>query len=290
MGKLDLQDVSLASLSDVGRVRKANEDSCGEFEHPDGHRLLVLADGMGGHQGGATASQFAVKIIGEAFTRDPVDPPESFSRALSEANARILEMASESSELRGMGTTVVCLLVLKDASAWVAHVGDSRAYRFRGGNLEPMTEDHSVVATMLRQGFITAEDAEVHPRRNEILRSVGVVREVDIEVQQVDLEPGDLYLLCSDGLNGLVRDPEIEAVLRETSETEVIVRRLVDFANDRGGTDNITVQAIRLPEAARPAASAGKPGQKADLPSPLLVVGLGGLALVALLALWLLAR
>ena len=242
---------------------------------------------MGGHQGGATASQSAVKVIGEAFSRDAVDPPRSLTAAISEANARILEMAGESAELRGMGTTVVCLLLPADGTAWVAHVGDSRAYRFRDGNLQAMTEDHSVVATMLRQGFITAEEAEVHPRRNEILRSVGVVREVEVEVHPVDVEPGDLFMLCSDGLCGLVTDSEIEAVLRETAEPDAIARRLVDFANERGGTDNVTVQTVKLPSEARPTTTGtSQPRSASESPPLWLYAGLGALAL---LILWLIA-
>jgi hypothetical protein len=148
-----------------------------------------------------------------------------------------------------MGTTAVAMLFCPDQTAWVAHVGDSRAYRFRNARLEPITRDHSVVAELERQGHLTPEEAAVHPRRNEILRSVGVSATVEVEVAQVDLQVGDQYLLCSDGLSGLVSDPEIARVV-EANGIEDAARLLIRMANDAGGPDNITVQIARfgLPE------------------------------------------
>jgi len=249
MRRLETAEVVTASLSDVGRVRAKNEDSCGEFRRSSGHRLLVVADGMGGHRGGATASRLAVETIGEIFQNTSSAFPECLEQALNAANQRVFDTAQEDPTLRGMGTTVVCLLLAPDASGWVAHIGDSRAYRMREGRIAPITADHSVVGSMVRQGLISAEEAEVHPRRNEILRSVGVEAVVQSEIREVDLAGGDQYLLCSDGLTGMVTDEEIELILHRESPDQA-VRSLVDDANERGGTDNITVQIAAIPESA----------------------------------------
>jgi protein phosphatase len=230
-----------AYLSDVGQVRSENQDACAEFCDPvTGAQLLVVADGMGGHQGGATASRMAIEAVGEVFQSAQVRGPDMLVEALSTANERIFDAAAGHSELRGMGTTCVALLISRDGSSWVAHVGDSRAYQLRNGELHPITGDHSAVAELQRRGMITAAEAEVHPRRNELLRSIGVEPDVEVEVNPVEIAQGDQFLLCSDGLSGVVRDPEIAAVINERSPAES-VRVLVDSANARGGPDNITV-------------------------------------------------
>ena len=240
--------VHVASQTDVGRVRAANEDSCDVVVRSDGARLLVVADGMGGHRGGATASQTATTRIVEAFRAAAPDGARSelLSRAIQAANAEIYEQASLDPELEGMGTTVVALLLDVDGRACVAHVGDSRAYRDRDGNLEPLTSDHSVVAEMQKRGLLTPEEAASHPRRNEILRSVGVLPDVEVETASIDIRPGDRFLLCSDGLTGLVADDEIADVLRTKTPDEA-VSTLIDLANERGGLDNVTVQVLAIP-------------------------------------------
>ena len=144
-----------------------------------------------------------------------------------------------------MGTTGVALLLEPDGRAWVANVGDSRAYRLRDGRLEQLTLDHSLVAELVRRGMLTAEEAQVHPRRNEVLRSLGVEAEVSVDVTAVDVQAGDQYLLCSDGLSGVVDDQEIAAVLIAEAPADA-VRRLVDAANERGGPDNVTVLIARV--------------------------------------------
>ncbi|MCP4067982.1 MAG: serine/threonine-protein phosphatase, partial [Phycisphaeraceae bacterium] len=145
-----------------------------------------------------------------------------------------------------MGTTVVALLLDARLRATVAHVGDSRAYRYRRGFLEPITTDHSVVAEMQRRGLLSADEAAVHPRRNEILRAVGVLAEVEVEIADVDIAPGDRFVLCSDGLSGVVRDDEIAAVVRGASPQDAVTT-LIQMANERGGPDNITVQILSIP-------------------------------------------
>jgi protein phosphatase len=245
--KLDPRRVKTASLSDVGRVRTGNEDYCGEFENGEGMRLLVVADGMGGHQGGATASRMAVEAIGEVFRSAQGEPETVLQEAFDAANGRVFQMAQERAELRGMGTTGVSLLLGREGVGWVAHVGDSRAYRFREGKLEPLTADHSVVAEMQRRGLIDEQQAAVHPRRNEILRSIGVEPVVSLDLRKIELAPGDRYVLCTDGLSGLVSDEEIAAVVARESPGQA-VRTLIDTANSRGGVDNVTVQVAAVPD------------------------------------------
>jgi protein phosphatase len=246
MTQIDPKSIETASLTDVGRRRASNQDAFGELMAASGARLLVVADGMGGHAGGATASRVAVEIIEEVVGRSTEAPETLLRAALETANSRVHEEAQKDASLSGMGTTGVALLFQPDGSAWVAHVGDSRAYRLRDGKLEQLTPDHSLVAELERRGMITAEEAQAHPRRNEVLRSIGVEPEVEVDVAQVDARPGDQYLLCSDGLSGVVNDDEIAAELLR-APPEVAARRLVDAANERGGPDNITVQIARVP-------------------------------------------
>jgi serine/threonine protein phosphatase PrpC len=237
-----------ASRTDVGRARSENQDACGEFQGPSGARLLAVADGMGGHQGGATASRIAIETLGEVFVRDPQPGGETLREAFETANARVHQAAQSRPELHGMGTTCVALLFGTDGTAWVAHVGDSRAYLLRDGRLDPLTADHSTVGELVRSGKITPEEAAVHPRRNEILRSIGADTSVDVDVAQVEVRAGDQYLLCSDGLSGLVSDPEMGAVLLR-EDPEEATRTLVDLANERGGPDNVTVVVSAIPDA-----------------------------------------
>jgi protein phosphatase len=285
MTELEAHDVRAASLSDVGLRRATNQDSYGEFEHASGLRLWVVADGMGGHRGGETASRVAVEAMGRVFGEaDPGTAPlELLRTAFERANAEVHDLASRTPELAGMGTTGVALL-LHDGSAWVGHVGDSRAYRMRGGHLEALTQDHSLVAELQRRGFVTAEEAAVHPRRNEVLRSIGIEPEVEADLAAIPVEPGDRFLLCSDGLCGVVPEEEIAPVLAG-EVPEQAVRRLVDLAIAHGAPDNVTVQVVTIGEAApavtrAPARASGpRPGVRrvalsAALVTALLLAGL----------------
>lgn len=260
--------VASASMTDVGQIRAANEDSCDVIVRADGAHLLVVADGMGGHRGGATASSAVVATIAEVFRESasgsssepntpraeqalavrPNEPPSSarmLQAAIQAANARVYAMAQQDPALEGMGSTVVALLLRPDLRATVAHVGDSRAYRLRQGAISPITMDHSVVAEMQRQGLLTAQEASIHPRRNEILRSVGVLPQVEIDVAEVEVRPGDLFLLCSDGLSGVVSDEEMAAIV-QAEPPDAAVQSLIRLANERGGPDNITVQILAI--------------------------------------------
>jgi len=249
MSGIDPQWIDLASYSDVGRVRSVNQDRFAEFENGRGNRLLVVADGMGGHRGGETASRLAVEAIGDVFARSEETLEKMMRTAIETANERVYSCAREDPNLTGMGTTVVALGLGEGGEAWVAHVGDSRLYLLRNGRLDALTADHSVVAQMQQEGFISAEEAQTHPRRNELTRSVGVDASVEMDVARIAVKPGDRFLLCSDGLCGYLGDVEIREVL-ERERPPNAARILVDRANAKGGYDNVTVQVVAIPDAA----------------------------------------
>jgi len=241
MRRVEPQDIWSASLSDVGEVRNENQDCCGETVRGDGARLLVVADGMGGHAAGSTASRLAVQVILEIFSASREPAEATLRYALEEANRRIWKLARERPELAGMGTTAVVLLFEPDGHVWLANVGDSRVYRLRDGVLAQLSRDHSWVAEMQRKGLLEPQEAAVHPRRNELTRSVGVEPELDVDVDPVLVEPGDTFLLCSDGLWGPVANDELaEVLVRE--DPERAVRSLLALAKSRGAPDNVTVQ------------------------------------------------
>lgn len=235
--------------TDTGRVRSINQDSYAVL--PD-RGLYVVADGMGGAQGGEVASQLAIETIEEAY-REPT--ADALAGAIARANERIFH-AALAPGLRGMGTTTVALALVSaepdpdDASAGegrpaqhllVANVGDSRAYVFRDGGLTQITDDHSIVGELLRDGRITAQEAEAHPQRNIITRVLGVYPEVVPDLWPVDPRRGDRYLLCSDGLFNEVGDDQMAAVLRRLNDPAEAAGELVRLANEGGGRDNITV-------------------------------------------------
>jgi protein phosphatase len=243
---VDITEIVTASLSDVGRMRSENQDACGEFRSAAGEQLLIVADGMGGHRGGATASRICVEAVGREFSSGAGTPEERLRRGLELANAQVRSAALDDPELEGMGTTAVALHFNPDGAAWVAWVGDSRAYRFRHGALEALTEDHSLVAEWVRTGAMTPEEAEVSPRRNELLAAIGAKDEVLADIRAVEVLSADRFLLCSDGLCGVVPEVEIGAVLG-FREAETAARELVDKANGYGGPDNVTVQVVCIP-------------------------------------------
>ncbi len=238
--------IAVVGQTDVGCQRSENQDAFGDFEDELGYRLLVVADGMGGHRGGATASRICVETVGEAF-RGSSDPlPDRISRGLELSSERILERAELDPDLEGMGTTAVVLAFTPRGEAVVAWVGDSRAYRLRDGQLEQLTEDHSLVAEWVRLGVISSDDAASHPRRHELLRSIGGGSGVEVDVTCVDARPGDRFLLCSDGLCGEVPKQEIARDLAR--DAAGAVGSLIARANRRGGPDNVTVQVATLGE------------------------------------------
>ncbi len=207
-----------------------------------------MADGMGGHRGGATASRMCIEAAGRVFCESGAKPEECLRESLLTANSELRQASELDPELRGMGTTAVAILFEANGDAFIAWIGDSRAYLLRGGELRPLTEDHSLVAMWVREGILTPEQAEEHPRRNELIRAIGVVDEIEVDIVQYEPQRGDRLVLCSDGLCGAVSPEVIQAGL-ETAEPEEAARVLVASANDAGGSDNITVQVIAVPDA-----------------------------------------
>jgi PPM family protein phosphatase len=246
-----LQVVEEAYRSDVGRQRSANEDSY--FASPP---LFAVADGMGGAQAGEVASRIAAESFDPDARHDTA--PERYLRAIAEeANARIHRLAQADATRSGMGTTLTAALIEGEELS-LAHVGDSRAYRFRDGELKLLTSDHSLVEELRRQGRLTDQQAEDHPQRSIITRALGPEPEVDVDTMTYRARPGDVYLLCSDGLTTMVREERIAEVLRTAPSLEVAVDELIAEANGAGGRDNITVVAFRLEAEAAAVAADGK--------------------------------
>ncbi len=242
--------LSLAGTSHVGRVRLTNQDAFDRFDDPERDEiLLVVADGMGGHRGGEVASSMAVGTLGDLCRKGEGDAPSRLRAAIERANAEIFEKAASSTRLKGMGTTVVALLLSAHGPAHVAHVGDSRLYRLRDGVLHAVTHDHSLAAQLLANGEITAEEARTHPRRSVLTRSVGVGRRVEPEVASVDVDAGDAFLLCSDGIYEMLPEDEIRAVVARAPDAHTAVAWLVDAANQGGGKDNSTAMVVQVSEA-----------------------------------------
>jgi PPM family protein phosphatase len=228
-----------AGATDTGHKRRRNEDAY-VLEPP----LFAVADGMGGHQAGEVASRLAATAL-----RDDVEPEggeERVEALIRQANSRIWQHSTEDVTASGMGTTVTVALVEGDLVA-VGHVGDSRAYRVRDGRIEQLTDDHSLAAELERSGKLSAEEARSHPQRSVITRALGTEPDVEIDTFTVAGKPGDVYLLCSDGLSSMVDDEGILAVLEaKRGDLEAAARELVQAANRSGGEDNITVVCFEL--------------------------------------------
>ena len=236
------------SNTDVGKKRVANEDAYGDQETPNGH-VFVVCDGMGGHAGGAKASNMAVSSILEFFAREPIENIIiGIDKAISFANEQIFATAQAEPELKGMGTTVT-VVVLRDAEVYIGHVGDSRIYLKSNGELNRITKDHSKVQELVDRGIISDADAETHPEKNIILRALGIKPEVESTVCSVSLKlsKGDVLLMCSDGLSGLVTDNEMQGMIN-FDKLEGSVDALITSANNNGGPDNITATLIAITE------------------------------------------
>jgi len=236
-----LRIVEAVGLTDVGRQRNTNEDA-----YLDSAPVFAVADGMGGARAGEVASRMALETF--AAGRDPAASPERQLAAVAHAaNQKIHEHAQRDRSRAGMGTTLTAAIVAGKEVA-LAHVGDSRAYRLSGGRLERLTNDHSLVEELVRQGRLTPAEAEVHPQRSVITRALGPEPDVEVETCTYPGQAGDVYLLCSDGLTGMVADDELAAILRTRSSLPQAARELVDLANANGGKDNITVVLFELAE------------------------------------------
>ena len=234
-----LRVVEHEGLSDVGRQREANEDS-----YVVASPVFVVADGMGGAQAGEVASRTAAEVFEEPHD-DGGTPEEQLTRLTREANRRIYDLSQRDSSRRGMGTTLTAAM-LTDGGLSVGHVGDSRAYRLRGDELMQLTHDHSLVAELVRSGQLTAEAAEHHPQKSIITRALGPEPDVEVDAHTHAVRDGDVYLLCSDGLTGMISDDEVAAILRGSQTLREAAEALVRAANQSGGRDNITVVLFRV--------------------------------------------
>jgi len=232
-------------VTDAGKVRQNNEDAMLIGDGED-ETLFVVADGIGGFEAGEVASSLAVEVL-----RD-LQPDEPFKAAIGEANRRIVAAGRGDEKLSGMGTTIVAVRfsgTQREPVAEVAHVGDSRAYLLRGGDMKPVTEDHSLVAELVRSGDLTRDQAAEHPQKNLITRALGADEEVDVDTAILPVEAGDRILLCSDGLSDMVHEDGISLILAESpDDPEKAARGLLSAALDAGGNDNITVVVIDVKE------------------------------------------
>jgi PPM family protein phosphatase len=230
-----------AASTDPGRRRRHNEDAY-VCEPP----LFAVADGIGGAQAGELASRLAATALRENSGADGDDPRRHVDELIQEANRRVYERQTQDASASGMGTTITVALVQGDI-VWIGHVGDSRAYLIRDGRLEQLTEDHSLVAELVRSGKLSPEEAEVHPQRSVVTRALGTDPNVDVDTFEIAAKPGDLFLLCSDGLTTMVDEETILAeVDRHRADLQTAAKALVRAANRGGGEDNITVVFFEL--------------------------------------------
>ena len=231
------------ALTDVGRVRASNQDAIIE-----GERLFGVADGMGGHKGGETASAGARDGLVELLA-GKAPALDSLREAVTEVNSRLFRQQQGDERLSGMGTTLT-VLWFSEHYVYIGHVGDSRAYLLRDGKLRQMTSDHSLVAELVRSGVLTPEQAEGHPMRNVITRAVGTEETVEVDLLVEERQAGDLWLVCSDGLYGMVSDSAMEAILT-VNTPKTASKLLVDAALAAGGHDNVTVVLLQDKEGSR---------------------------------------
>lgn len=254
------------AATDIGRARRTNEDA-----YVADPPLFAVADGMGGHLAGDVAAATAVKVL----SREVRDAGDALVAAVKAANQAVHRQAKSDPKLSGMGTTMTAMLA-GPTSIQIVHVGDSRAYLLRDGNLRRLTRDHTVADRLAREGKIRAEEADRHPQRSVLERAIGVYPDVSVDVEVVDVRPGDRIVLCTDGLTSMLTDPEILDVLLAESDPETASRRLCDEAVRAGGSDNVTAVVVDYPrEGARGEATAvslpeaGGDGSRPPNPAPL---------------------
>jgi protein phosphatase len=266
-----------AGLTDVGLQRDHNEDS---FAILQDHELYIVADGMGGHRAGDVASKLATEAIVDFFRATAAEDftwPFHFDSRMSEeenrlltgikiANRQIVERSSRSRECHGMGTTVVgALFSGRKGKMYIGHVGDSRAYRVRGGEIQQMTRDHSLVNDYLLAMPELTEEQKSELPKNVITRALGMQEHVSVDLQGDDASVGDCYILCSDGLSGMIEDSEILDIVSRSPNIEEACRKLIALANEHGGEDNITAVLVKI----EAEAEAGKVSLSDTLPTPL---------------------
>lgn len=230
------------SKTDVGRVREVNQDFVYVSDQPIGNipNLLIVADGMGGHKAGEFASRFVVESLKQDLAQSTEDGPEAMIRkAIIAANNKLIETANQDIRLKGTGTTLVVATVIEH-TLYFANIGDSRLY-LMNDEIKQLSRDHSFVQEMVRLGGIRAEDARNHPDKNIITRAIGAREKVEIDFFEYRLKKGDIILMCTDGLSNMVEDEEIFRIVKSSRDVVEAVERLVEKANDNGGSDNIGV-------------------------------------------------
>lgn len=235
----------MVSQTDIGRVRLVNEDRAAVQSELNGLSLAIVADGMGGHQAGDVASTMAIDSIKASLqtihSKMPLDECKKRLRlAIEKANETIFDFASNRENYYGMGTTVVVTIASQELLL-IGHVGDSRAYKINGESIVQLTEDHSLVNELVKSGQITPEEASRHPRRNWVLRALGTEPEIDVDIYEYPWKQGEIVLLCTDGLSGLLEDKTIWNLVNAETDLEVAARQLIHTALDAGGDDNVTV-------------------------------------------------
>lgn len=232
-------------LTHCGQVRGHNEDAGGIFKNKDGQLIAIIADGMGGHLAGDVASMLAIENMKtkweETDRKTDKQHIESWlQEVITDTNSQIYQKSKENSNLEGMGTTLVAAVISRNFVT-IAHVGDSRCYLADQEKLQQVTEDHSFVNELVKRGEISEDDAEVHPRKNIILRALGSEPEVETDIKTISWSPGNCLLLCSDGLSDKVNQQELEQFILTDREISQIGNELIDVANERGGEDNISL-------------------------------------------------
>lgn len=235
----------MAYKTHIGRTRTINEDRVLVHESSD-FTLAIVADGMGGHQAGDVASEMAIEILKTELLHK-LQSPESVEAheavikdAFGVANERIFNLSVDQPQFQGMGTTVVLAVAMRE-QVFIANVGDSRAYIYDGTALEQVTEDHSLVTELVKTGQITVEESHEHPQRNVLTRALGTEPDVNVDMYELNWNAGDMLMLCSDGLTGLVDDEQLQYIFKDESDIEQRIDRLVNEALEAGGKDNITV-------------------------------------------------
>lgn len=234
-----------AQVTDTGLVRAVNEDSLRVSPELN---FFAVADGMGGHRAGEVASGKVLQLVERELERRlnaGAEPGEALVDSIKEANRAIYELSVQNPELSGMGTTITASLVRGD-HVFIAQVGDSRAYLLRGGGIARLTEDHSLVQELVKNGGITEEQAFVHPHRNVLTRAVGTEHALDVDLYRHGCQPGDLLLLCTDGLTGYLRPDEILYTVQCSPDLDRAVRSLLDKALRAGGGDNVTIVLVEM--------------------------------------------
>ncbi|MGV3707924.1 MAG: Stp1/IreP family PP2C-type Ser/Thr phosphatase [Gemmatimonas sp.] len=240
--------LSVAAATDVGRIRAGNEDSL--YADADPQRgLFIVADGMGGHAAGEIASEMAVQIVAKEMAHIRAlggeEPLTAMGNALRAANRAIFERTIVEADKQGMGTTASCLM-MGSGKFVIGHIGDSRIYQLRDGVFRQVTKDHSYVQEQVDAGFLTPEQARYHPYSNVITRCVGANAAVEPDVLQGEIKPGDVYLVASDGLTGMVEDPQLKKIMETKSTPGAMVNSMINEANKRGGLDNITAIVVQV--------------------------------------------